>query len=65
MQQVSNRRLANLRTRSETGYDHVIRSLDIQTPFGQKQVKETKPFYPGQEKELRQELDKIESMVSS
>ena len=63
MQQVSNRRLANLRTRSETGYDHVIRSLDIQTPFGQKQVKETKPFYPGQEKELRQEFDKIESMV--
>lgn len=63
MLQGSNRRLANVKTRSETGLEYVMNKLDINTPFGKKVLKETKPFYPGQEEALREELDKVQQMV--
>ena len=47
MLQGSNRRLANVKTRSETGLEYVMNKLDINTPFGKKVLKETKPFFLG------------------
>ena len=64
MRMGSNRRLANVKTRHETGLDYVMQSIDLNTPFGKKQLKEIKPFFPGEEDELRAELDKVETMVN-
>ena len=58
-----NRRVANVKTRAETGLDYVMTSIDLNTPFGKKILKETKPFFPGEEDLLRRELDKIEEMI--
>lgn len=58
----SNRRLANVKTRTETGLEFVLRGLSIQTPHGQKVLKELKPFFPGEESLLREELDRTEQM---
>lgn len=63
MIQGTNRRLANVKTRKETGLEYVMYSLDLNTPFGKKQLKEIKPFYPGEEQELRAELDRVEKMI--
>ena len=63
MRMGSNRRLANVKTRRETGLDYIMQSIDLNTPFGKKLLKETKPFYPGQEDELKAELDKVEAMT--
>lgn len=60
----SNRRLANVKTRRETGFDYVMQNIDLNTPFGKKQLKDIKPFFPGEEDELRTELDKVENMVN-
>lgn len=57
------RRLANMKTRQETGLDYVISEIELGTPFGKKIIKEKQPFFPGQEGELRRELDKIEEMI--
>ena len=59
----SNRRLANIKTRHETGLDYVMQCIDLNTPFGKKQLKEIKPYFPGEEDELKAELDQIEKMV--
>ena len=59
----SNRRLANVKTRREVGLDYVMQSIDLNTPFGKKQLKEIKPYYAGQEDELNAEFDKMEQMV--
>ncbi len=59
----TNRRLANVKTRQETGLDYIMQSIDLNTPFGKKQLKEIKPYFPGEEEELRAELDKVETMV--
>lgn len=63
MRMGSNRRLANVKTRRETGLDYVMQSINLNTPFGKRILKETKPFFPGEEAELREELDKVETMV--
>ncbi len=63
MRQGKNRRLANVKTRRETGLDYVMFNLDLNTPFGKKQLKEIQPYYPGEEEELRQELDRVERMI--
>ena len=42
MIQGKNRRLANVKTRRETGLDYVMFNLDLNTPFGKKQLKEMK-----------------------
>ncbi len=64
MRMGSNRRLANIKTRSETGLDYVMQNIDLNTPFGKKQLKEIKPYFPGEENELRAEFDKLENMVN-
>ena len=63
MRQGKNRRLANVKTRRETGLDHVMFNLDLNTPFGRKQLKEIQPYYPGEEEELREELGRVEMMI--
>lgn len=63
MKQGTNRRLANVKTRKETGLEYVMFSLDLNTPFGKKQLKELRPFYPGEENELRAELDRLAAMI--
>lgn len=57
------RRLANKKTRSETGLDYVVSSINVLTPFGVRILKEQKPFMPGQEEELRAEFDRIQRMA--
>ena len=63
MRQGKNRRLANVKTRRETGLEYVMFNLDLNTPFGKKQLKEIQPYYPGEEEELRRELDRVERMI--
>ena len=63
MRQGSNRRLANVKTRKETGLEYVMFGLELGTPFGKKELKEIKPFFPGEEDELRDELDRVEQMI--
>lgn len=63
MKVTDNRRLANIKTRNETGLEYVMQSMDLNTPFGKKILRSTKPFYPGQEEELRAELNKVEQMM--
>ena len=63
MKHGSNRRLANVKTRSETGLDYVMSQIDLNTPFGRTILKATKPFFPGEEEELRHELNKVEDMI--
>ena len=57
------RRLANKKTRSETGLDYVVSAINVLTPFGVRILKEQKPFMPGQEEELRAEFDRIQRMA--
>ena len=64
MKHGSNRRLANAKTRLETGLDYVMSQIDLNTPFGKNILKEIKPFFPGEEEELKSELDKIEDMMT-
>ena len=58
-----NRRLANVKTRTETGFEYCLGKLEIQTGFGKKAQKEARPFYPGEEAELIRELDLVEAMT--
>ena len=58
-----NRRLANVKTRHETGLDYITQKLNIETPFGKKVLKDNKPFFPGEEEELREELNRVEALV--
>lgn len=57
------KRLANVKTRKETGLDYVVSAVNLLTPFGIKQIKEQKPFVPGQEESLREELDRVQVMM--
>ena len=57
------KRLANRKTRSETGLDYVVGALNLLTPFGTRIIKEQKPFFPGQEEELRAELERVQRML--
>lgn len=57
------KRLANVKTRRETGLDYVVSAMNLLTPFGTKQIKEQKPFLPGQEDELRCELNRIKLLA--
>ena len=57
-----NKRLANIKTRKETGLDYVVSCLNIGTPFGKKVLSARKPFFPGQEPLLERELDRVERL---
>ncbi|MBQ6495674.1 MAG: hypothetical protein IJI74_00735 [Firmicutes bacterium] len=61
----ANMRLANQKTRRETGLDYVVSAMNLLTPFGTKQVKDQKPFFPGQEEALEQELDRVAKMAET
>jgi len=54
MRMGTNRRLANVKTRQETGLDYIMQNIDLNTPFGKKQLKEIAPYFPGEENELRE-----------
>ncbi|MCB6994132.1 hypothetical protein LI177_11655 [bacterium 210820-DFI.6.37] len=56
-------RLANKKTKSELGLDHVISGMELLTPFGRKGIKEKEPFFPGEEELLRKELDQVQRML--
>ena len=56
-------RLCNPKTKTETGFDYVVNSLFIRTPYGKKRVKEISAFEPGREGDLRQELLRLEKTV--
>ncbi len=55
-------RLANVKTRKETGLSYVMQSIYTATPFGTKIIKELKPYMPGEEDELRKEFFRIEEV---
>ena len=57
------KRLANMKTRKETGLDFVVSAINLQTPFGVKQIKEQEPFLPGEEEDLREDLKRIQKMM--
>ncbi|HML37447.1 MAG TPA: hypothetical protein PKA19_08535 [Bacillota bacterium] len=57
-------RLSNVKTRSETGLDHVMQSINIMTPFGKKRMKEIVPFQPGDEDLLNEEFRKLEELLA-
>lgn len=56
-------RLANIKTRSELGLDFVLRSINVQTPYGIKRVKGIVPFMPGEEEQLIHEYEKIRTFL--
>ncbi|MDF2653876.1 MAG: mismatch repair protein MutS [Bacillota bacterium] len=56
-------RLSNVKTRGETGLDHVMQSINVLTPFGKKRMKEIKPFMPGEEEGLSEEFRKLEELL--
>lgn len=56
-------RLCNPKTKTETGYDYVVNALRILTPYGRKRVKAIKAYEPGNEEELRKELDRLEKTI--
>lgn len=56
-------RLSNIKTRNETGLDHVLHSINVLTPFGKKLVKEITPFMPGEEVLLEHEFTKLEELA--
>ncbi len=64
MRIVTKRRLANVKTRSETGLDYVMQKMNIMSPFGKTKLKEMKPYFPGEEEVLREELDRIENIIT-
>ena len=51
--------LATEKVKRETGLAHVFASLNILTPYGQKMLREMKPFMPGEEDLLREEFERI------
>jgi len=53
------KRLANAKTRSETGFEYVMSRININTPFGKKMIKEKRPFFPGEESLLEKEFEKL------
>ena len=56
-------RLSNIKTRSETGFDQVVQSINVMTPFGKNRMKEMKPFFPGEEDLLNREFHKLEELL--
>jgi DNA mismatch repair protein MutS2 len=56
-------RLSNVKTRNETGLEHVLHDMNVLTPFGKKHLKEFVPFMPGEETRLEEEFQKIEELL--
>lgn len=58
-------RLSNVKTRNEVGYDYVVNSLNLLTPFGKKILKELEPFTQGEETLLEEELRRVERLMDA
>lgn len=58
------RRLANKKTLQETGFDYVTGSLSVHSPYGNKYLRSQDPFFPGEEKELEKEFDRLEEVMA-
>lgn len=58
------KRLTNKKTKSETGFEQVIYDITAISPYGKQKMKNIHPFFPGEEKELRDELLKVERMFN-
>jgi len=56
-------RLCNSKTKTETGFEYVVNSLYIRTPYGKKRAKAISAFEPGREEDLRKELWRLEKTV--
>jgi len=56
-------RLANTKSKNETGLDFVLRNINVQTSFGTRCMKKMIPFAPGQELALRHEYEKINQFI--
>lgn len=56
-------RLSNVKTRKETGLDHVAQSINTITPFGKKRLKEITPYKPGEEDALNYEFHKVDDIM--
>lgn len=54
---------ASEKTKKEAGFDFVIEELEIVTPFGKQALKDREPYFPGEEDELREALDRIGLLV--
>lgn len=57
-------RLSNPKTKGETGFDYVVHSINVITPFGKKVVKELAPYAPGEEDELIFALNELEQTLN-
>jgi DNA mismatch repair protein MutS2 len=56
-------RLSNPKTKVETGFDYVVHSINVITPFGKKVVKELTPYAPGEEDQLISALNQLEQTM--
>ena len=57
------KRLSNKKTIAETGLGYVIGSLSLHSPYGNTLLKTKRPYFPGEEKELESEFDRLEEMM--
>ncbi len=51
------------RTIEGIGFDYVLDRISVTTPYGQYKKDNMSPFMPGEEEELKEELNKIETIV--
>lgn len=59
------RRLANQKTKNQSGFDYTVGLLELLTPFGNIKKKEMEPFYKGMEEALSEELNKVQLFKES
>ncbi len=53
----------NTKTKTETGFEAVLREINVLTPYGLRRLKGLRPFPPGAETKLTTELKKVELML--
>lgn len=55
--------LSNQKTRNELGFNYVVNSINVITPYGKKRLKSISPFKPGEEDSLLAELSRLEKTL--
>ncbi len=58
------RRFSNTRSKSQVDFEYVLNSIELITPFGKEALKQSKVFFPGQEDDLKRELDIVENIMN-
>lgn len=53
----------NTKTKTETGFEAVLRDINVLTPYGLRRLKGLRPFPPGTETKLTTELKKVELLL--